>query len=207
MMKMIKNIIFSSDKEKITENAFKQSIAISIFGIILCMIALCSATWAWFSVDISSSENNIQSAYCNVTVIVKSGDNEVVDSNGKYTFEKDKDYVVTIEAEGSAESAYCIFVIDGKQYYTAQISTLSGKNSMTFTLKFTADTQVEIITRWGSSSKPEAERLFINGGYYLDLERVESLPTTPPETGSTAETTSVASEPEVKVDGKTTQNQ
>ena len=94
-MKGLKNRLLSSDKDNLSEKAFKQSIAVSILGIVFCMIALCSVTWAWFFADVSSSANNIQSAHCNVTVTVKNGEKDITDNDGEYSLKKDKDYIIT----------------------------------------------------------------------------------------------------------------
>lgn len=184
-MKGIKNIIFGSDKEKLTEKAFRQCIAVSVFSILLCMIALCSVTWAWFKTDVSSAVNQIQSAHCDVAVSVAGS----TASNGKYTLEKETDYTVCISASGSADSAYCILVVDGVQHYTAQIPIpTSAENVLTFTLRFSESKDIEIITCWGTSSKPETERTFKNGVYYYDLKESDPI-TTADETNTKAETT------------------
>ena len=192
MMKRIKNIIFSSDKEKLTEKAFKQSIAISVLGIVLCMVVLCSATWAWFSTGVSSPANNIKSAYCDIIVSVINENAALDAQEGKYTLAKDKAYEVKINATGTAETAYCILKIGGNEYYTVQIPTQTAVNHISFTLQFTAEAiEIEIITRWGTSSKPEAERTFENGGLYLDCGKVDLLPIIVPETTPTTETTAL----------------
>jgi hypothetical protein len=68
--------------------------------------------------------------------------------------------------------------IDGREYYTVQIPTSASRNQISFTLQFDADTtELEIITRWGTSSKPVSERSFEDGGKYLNLAKVDSLPT------------------------------
>lgn len=174
-----------NSKEKISEKAFKQSITISIIGILLCMVALCSVTWAWFSTEISSSSSDIKSAYCDVTVSVMNEGSKLDPIDGKYSFAKDKAYKIHITATGSAETAYCILQIDGELYYTAQIPTHTAMN---FTLQFGADTtEVEIIRCWGTSSVPDANRTFINGGLYLNCEATAELPKAIMETNSTKE--------------------
>ena len=180
----MKNIL-NSKEEKITDKAFKQSITISIIGILLCMVALCSVTWAWFSTEISSSSSDIKSAYCDVTVSVMNEGSKLDPIDGKYSFAKDKAYKIHITATGSAETAYCILKIDGELYYTAQIPT---QTAMNFTLQFGADTtEVEIIRCWGTSSVPDANRTFINGGLYLNCEATAELPKAIMETNSTKE--------------------
>lgn len=56
--------------ENIADKAFTQSIVISVAGIILCIVALCSATYAWFVADVSSSQNTISAAFFDVEVTV-----------------------------------------------------------------------------------------------------------------------------------------
>ena len=186
----MKNIL-NSKEEKITDKAFKQSITISIIGILLCMVALCSVTWAWFSTEISSSSSDIKSAYCDVTVSVMNEGSKLDPIDGKYSFAKDKAYKIHITATGSAETAYCILKIDGELYYTAQIPTHTAMN---FTLQFGAEvTEVEVITRWGTSSVPAANRHFVNNGQYLNCIKVESLPKAVPDTKPDAETISAQS--------------
>lgn len=211
MMKMKKNIIFSSDKKCLTDRAFKQSMTISVVGIILCMIALCSATWAWFITGVSSPANNIRPAHCDfdVTVFIADGSSMVLPENGTYSLQKNTAYTFTITAGGTAENAYCILNIDGSEYYTDQFDmvnnngTLTGVFSFSLYFKDTDITSVEIITRWGKSG---AAATFRNNEKYLDLKKVEEFPISVPEVttpaGSTtaepnnAETTAMT-EPEI----------
>ena len=154
-------------KDKVTEKALLQNIIISVAGIILCMIVLCSTTWAWFTANVSSSDNTIQSAYCTVTVLVDSEGDNILPTNDVYTLTAGKSYEFTLSAAGTAGSAYCIIRIGDNDYYTAQIPTTEPDNYITFTLEFSADTSLEVITRWGTSSK--TERAFYNGITYIDL--------------------------------------
>ena len=205
-MNKIKELFFGSKQEKLTEKAFTQSIAVSVISILVCVVALCSVTWAWFSSEISSPSSDIKSAYCDVNVTVVSEDSKLESIGGKYSFLKDKAYKIQISATGTAETAYCILKIDGVDYYTAQIPT---QTSIEFTLQFDAEaTEVEIITRWGISSVPAIDRDFVNTGLYLNCEAVESLPNTISETKQDAETeaqeTTVAEITAAETTGETT---
>lgn len=173
-MNKIKSAFFNSKKEDPAEKAFKQSIAASVGCILLCLIALCSATWAWFSESVNSRGNNIQSASCDVSVLVEHGGTSVTPNSGIYSFEAGEMYNITLTATGSASTAYCIFISGGNEYYTAQISTAALNNKMTFDVQFSAQTDVKIIPRWGTSSKPNEERTFADGKYYFDW--AESTP-------------------------------
>ena len=147
--------------DKLTEKAFTQSIAVSIICVLLCAVALCSATWAWFKGDVTSSDNTIKAGYCNVTIEVKDGDTTVpanVGTAGVYTFEAGKTYTVTVTSEGDVKSSYCKLVIGGEEYYTQQISTHAPGNVISFTLTFDADTTVQIPPcRYSIAGEPTAE--------------------------------------------------
>ena len=178
----MKGINGKSTSAKTTEKVFAQSLAVSVFSLLLCMVALCSVTWAWFSASVSSGTNNIQSAYCDVTVSVKNNDTPADLTDGKYVLLKDKTYTITLTATGNAQNAYCILNIKDTSYYTQHIPLQSGDKTMTFTLKFSADTPVEIITRWGTSGQGEGD--FQDGLYYVDLAETD-LPVTTQAQGTT----------------------
>ena len=177
-MKGNENMITAAKKEALTEKVFKQSIAVSVFCIVLCMVALCSVTWAYFSAEALTDTSNIKPAYCDVNALVISEGTELDSIDGKYTLAKNKPYEIQVTPKGTASSAYCILKIGGLEYYTVQIPTSAPGNQISFTLQFDADTtELEIITRWGTSSKSASERSFEDGGKYLNLEKKDTLPT------------------------------
>ena len=114
-MNKLKELFIGSKQNKLTEKGFTQSITVSVISILLCIIALCSVTWAWFSTEISSSSSDIKSAYCDVTVSVMNEGSKLDPIDGKYSFAKDIAYKIHITATGSAETAYCILKIDGEE--------------------------------------------------------------------------------------------
>ena len=161
---------FDCKDEKITEKAFSQSLIISVVCILLCLVALCSVTWAWFSEDVTSSSNTIKTGDCTVTVSVMNETTEIpLNATGTYTFEAGKSYQITITSAGSAESSYCKLVIGGQDFYTEQVSTSEPNNTISFTLAFDAPTEVEIITRWGPYHIPNDARDFYSGKSYTNL--------------------------------------
>ena len=161
---------FDCKDEKITEKAFSQSLIISVVSILLCLVALCSVTWAWFSEDVTSSSNTIKTGNCTVTVSVMNETTEIpLNATGTYTFEAGKSYKIIITSTGSVTSSYCKLVIGGQDFYTEQVSTSEPNNTISFTLAFDAPTEVEIITRWGTYHIPNDARNFYNGKSYTNL--------------------------------------
>ena len=81
--------IFRIDDEKITDRALTQSLLVSGFSILLCIIALCSMSYAWFSTGFSNGGNVIQSAAfdLDITVTPAGGSaTELTKTNGFYTY-------------------------------------------------------------------------------------------------------------------------
>ena len=74
--------IFDSKDEKLTEKAFIQSVVISVVGILLCIVALCSATFCWFTGGTENNSNTLVSGSFDVTITVVKG-NALGDANGE----------------------------------------------------------------------------------------------------------------------------
>ena len=178
-MKEIFNIIFSVDRKKLTEKAFTRSIAMSVFGIVFCMIALCSTTWAWYSKNIYSTSNTVYAANCDMSVFVQKIDGEnfsnVEKSVGRYQLEKDVKYKISLKAVGSANSAYAIIKYKGDLYYTDQFEVFSDSSTaeeFTFILSFSEENiSIEIYPCWGTSSR--GIRDVYNGESYSNLQKTQ----------------------------------
>ena len=114
---------FDQNDEKITEKSFTRTLVISIISIALCIIALCSITFAWFSDETTSVSNTLSSGSFDITVSVLDPDG--VDLSADYI---DGDVCVwsdafgpfdciTIEAEGYRSSSRAKYVIPDKRWY------------------------------------------------------------------------------------------
>lgn len=66
----MKNIIDCKD-EKITEKAFSHHLLVSILSILLCIVALCSITYAWFTSETQSGNNTLTAGSFHVTISVQ----------------------------------------------------------------------------------------------------------------------------------------
>lgn len=164
-----------SDTKKTAKKAFTQSFAVSVICILLCLVALCSTSWAWFSGNAASTENKIVAATCNVAVTVTDSTGSPPETNvgGLYALTKNEVYTVDISAEGTARSSYCIVSVGDARYYTVQISTAAPYNTMRFTLSFSADTEIAVSPHWGTSSR--ADRDLASGKSYLDMSEKITL--------------------------------
>lgn len=135
-----------------SERAFFRNIAVSVLGILLCVVSLCSASWAWFTEGVVSSSNRIQAARCDVSVTVWKDDEIVAPGeNGDYELDAGA-YTVELTAMGTGANAYALFTVGG-QSYAAEISLSGEVGEREISLSFTKDTSMTIAPHWGT---PEA---------------------------------------------------
>lgn len=170
--------IFSTNDEKITEKAFSQSLIISVLSILLCIVVLCSLTYAWFTQDVSSNTNKLQSGHFDFNVSVIRGENDevaeasentiVADASGAYTLDAVDTYTITLElTKETTAKGYCIVTVNGEEYRTEVIvneqtksETYPGENApFTFKIKTTeANTTVKVESRWGVPADSTIEK-------------------------------------------------
>ena len=71
----MKDILLHTKHEKLSEKVFIQNIAVSVISILICAVALCSMTWAWFNASTSNSSNSIQTGTFALSASVEKEEN------------------------------------------------------------------------------------------------------------------------------------
>ncbi len=122
----------------------------SVLGILLCLLLLCGATWAWFSSTQTSETASIQAANYAIEVTVTQGETSVVLSDGAFTAEADTEYTVTLTAVGTASTGFGEVTVGEKRFITAQ---LAPEQELVFRIKLTSAATVYFGYQWGTSSK------------------------------------------------------
>ena len=133
---------FDCKDEKITEKAFSQSLIISVVSILLCLVALCSMTYAWFTTETSSSSNTLTSGSFDLDIIVSKVDDGAATASA-------------IEAESNT---------DGKYSYTLQ----PGTYEITLKLKDTSTVKGHCVVTIGTA--PEQHTAAIIGANTANIE-------------------------------------
>jgi hypothetical protein len=88
----------------------------SLLGVAICLVCLCSLTWAWFTATQNSGVQPIQSATATVTASLNNtalGElkvGEPCNLNGTGT--------LTLHMDGSAQYAYVVIKVGGTEYHT-----------------------------------------------------------------------------------------
>ena len=194
--------LFDIEKEKISETVFWRGLIVSVVSILLCIVALCSATYAWFVGDVSSNTNTLTSGSFDITVSII-GENEMGEitvpentsaDDWQYILRADEapvTYTVTLKlTEQSTVKGHCVVHVEGLPVlHTAPIigASTSGASALredeltdpfVFTIVVVQDTVITLDPCWGIA----AADAVIRYGDRLDL-------TPPAEEETTEETT------------------
>ncbi len=169
----------------------------SVLSICICAVCLVGGTFAWFTASRSTGTQVIQSASYTVSVDVKSGEENVSDEDGVFSLADGKDYVLTITPTGDASTGYCILHLGDTELHTKPIPK---DTVFTLELDINQATTLSITPQWGSSIKPDEERIASGTKQTVGEEKQEVIPpptdqpedseetTTPPENITPPET-------------------
>ena len=162
----MKNTVSLKNK-KPRDKVVSQSMLISILSILMCLLFLCSLSFAWFTARESSGENVIKSSYfaLDVEVFDQNGNDVFVqkDDNGVQTctFANAGTYTVVLKMtdDATATKGYCQLSIStvAEKMQTKPISkdTSVGVNPFTFTIEVEANTVAVFESKWGISSSAD----------------------------------------------------
>lgn len=147
---------------KPTDENIMQLLMPSILGMLICMVCLAGATWAWFTATTTVSVPPVSAAYFDVTTVITPEASVTDDDENEvrtYTIEKNKPYTVTLTATGNASiGGYCKVTVDDDTYYTPHMSTnvnSEGSNTEIHTFSFnvcSSSGEITIIPYWGKTS-------------------------------------------------------
>ena len=154
----------SAESKDFADKVFIRSVVVSLFALSLCLIVFSTSTWAWLTDTIAASEEIKSSIYVLTVTVTPDGAGEAltptkVSGMDVYDLEADKEYTVTAlavdDSVTNAQTGYFKIKIGNENFFSEQIDR---GTSITFTLKFTSDTTIEIVKCWGTSSVSDAER-------------------------------------------------
>lgn len=136
--------------DKLTDKAFSRLVLTSIMGILVCMICLCSTTFAWFTDSAPSEGNEIKmSDECGLTVTVMQDGTPLDNIESGVELDSGVEYTVTLYLPSDTSSGYCLISAGGNTYYTDYILRNSQPQTVTFKLKVETTQTVVFTPRWG----------------------------------------------------------
>ena len=120
----IKELFTVPNEKKITEKIFSRVLISSVCSILLCMACLMGTTWAWFTVSIENTGNEIQIAEVIPTVEVKKEGAMVSLVDGAYPLEAG-DYTVEIQLSNNATATDDLNITQ-RDVYVVMTATQDG---------------------------------------------------------------------------------
>lgn len=126
----------------------------SLLGVAICLVCLCSLTWAWFTATQNSGVQPIQSA--TATVTAKLNDTAL----GELPIEEGMTGTgtLTLHMDGSAQYAYVLIKVGGTEYRTGY---LSATKDYTITVNESGAT---LTLCWGKQDDQSGTAMVENGG-------------------------------------------
>ena len=156
------NNFFDSQDKKITDKAFSQNIIISVAGILLSIIMLCSSTYAWFTASVMSDTNKVESGHFSIDVAsvvpVVNGvkGDAVAPTSGVYNLNEGTYMITLTPTAASTVKGYCLIAANGAEYCTDVIvnattatDEYNANSPFVFYVTVLAPTTLAIESRWG----------------------------------------------------------
>ena len=162
--------------DKLTDKAFSRMMLTSVIGILVCIMCLCSATWAWFSTDISAGNNVLTSGQFDLDVTVTDTENIILTATEEFAKKTEFDlskgkYTVTLTMtdDTTVSKGFCIITVATSvgtvTYHTASIRKASEDNLGTDPFTFILDVQdenaavsVTFVPAWGLPAEYDVEQ-------------------------------------------------
>ena len=142
--------------EKLTDKAFSHLMLVSFLAIFICVVCLCSTTYAWFTESLPSANNVVTTSECLLTVSVyadgATDPTEVIDAAHEATITEAGTYLITLTLPKDSSSGYLLVSASGGDHYVEHIlrHTDDAAKTLSFTLVKTTDTaEVTLAPMWG----------------------------------------------------------
>ena len=177
---------------KITDKVMLVKVAQIVVTMIVCLIAMSLSAYAYFSHNVTSGVNIIQSADfgLNVSVMkidtVANTETEILAGEGGIYQLESGQYTVTLTKKGTASTGFGVIVVKvgetttEHKYHTQQLNNANSTMTFTLTLSGFTDSEpanVKITPHWGTSSYYSYENKDENPYYIQAGETVTVAPT------------------------------
>ena len=144
--------------EKMADKAFNRLVFTSFLAIFMCIVCLCTSTFAWFYDSAPSVGNKLKTmekCLLTVTVTAESNGEKLNNVETGVELKAGEEYTVTLMLPGNSASGYCVIKTDNGEIYTPYIASHDNINAevVSFTLTVTTTQTVKFLPRWGIYSR------------------------------------------------------
>ena len=153
----------------------------SLLGVAICLVCLCSLTWAWFTATQNSGVQPIQSA--TATVTAKLGDTALGELKVGEPCSLNGTGTLTLHMEGSAQYAYVLIKVGGTEYRTGY---LSANKDYTITVNESGAT---LTLCWGKQDNQSGTAVGDGGSIGTAQQEPSNTPDEQPATSNNSQQT------------------
>lgn len=139
----IKELFTVPNEKKITEKIFSRVLISSVCSILLCMACLIGTTWAWFTVSVENTENEIQIATVTPLVVVTKEGVPIPLTDGTHYALEAGTYKVTIGLENNATGTDDLNKTQRNVIYVV-MSVTQGSASKNYRLAFAGAEEIQL---------------------------------------------------------------
>lgn len=181
MKKLYNEFFYIPKYGKVKEKVMLMRTALTVVIMVVCLFAMSFTAYAYFSHNVTSGFNIIKAAHFEAQITVNDGTNNVaLTKDGKYQTATlpAGDYTIKLEhGSSTADTGFCVITIGDTVYHTGQIGEdvargLERDASVTFTLKVSSETNIKVLSHWGTSSKygyTDSAKYIVDKGNPIDL--------------------------------------
>ena len=177
-----------SKAERLRSDTLRAMLLPPILCAALCLVCLCGLSWAWFTVGVSAGTSSVSGAQYNITAQVAQGETPVSMENGGFALSANTEYTVSLAAEGTASTGFCVITLTGETTQTLTTEQIVPGTTFSFKLIPESNTTLTAVAHWGVGS---AETLLKNGDTIGELVTVPADEKTPEDAVSPSETTEI----------------
>ena len=177
-----------SKAERLRSDTLRAMLLPPILCAALCLVCLCGLSWAWFTVGVSAGTSSVSGAQYNITAQVTQGETPVSMENGGFALSANTEYTVSLTAEGTASTGFCVLTLTGETTQTLTTEQIVPGTTFSFKLIPESDTTLTAVAHWGVNS---AEAPLQNGTKIGELVTIPADEKTPEDAVSPSETTEI----------------
>lgn len=140
------------NKKPMPDKALNRLVIGSVLSILMCLVALCSTTFAWFTDTAKATTSTIQTApNCLLEIVVDESGTPLSDIENGVTLVAGVTYRVTLTLPKDSASGYCQMFVGTEKYLSPYIArhTEDTPKTVTYYVKAEVDTEVKFVTHWG----------------------------------------------------------
>lgn len=163
MKKLYQTFFYVPKYGKVQDRVMTARAVVSLSVILLCLASMAITAYAWFSYNVSSSNNRITSARFGTELAVtrrdgietvaspRSDGSRLLELSGGQTYE----VIITLSQDSTANTGFCILSVEGGDIWHTWQLGMDGniqREHLTFWLQPSEDMDIIIRDCWGTSS-------------------------------------------------------